>query len=185
MGILALVILGIGLSFDTFAVSVSCGLIENRIRFLQATRIAIIFAIFQALMPVLGWFLGLSIKNYIVQIDHWIAFSLLSLIGIKMIYESISDKAEKNINPRDIKVILMFAIATTIDALAVGITFAFLNVKLIRAALIIGIITYIVSMLGILFGKKAGKHFGNKIEIAGGIILIAIGVKILVEHLVK
>jgi manganese efflux pump family protein len=185
MGIIALVLLGIGLSFDTFAVSVSCGLIEKRIRFLEATKIAFTFAVFQALMPVLGWFLGLSIKNYIVQIDHWVAFFLLLLIGLKMIYESISDKADKNINPRDLKVILMFAVATTIDALAVGVTFAFLNVKLIRAALIIGIITYIVSMLGILFGKKAGNFFGKKIEIAGGLILIAIGVKILVEHLVK
>jgi manganese efflux pump family protein len=183
MGIIALVLLGIGLSFDTFAVSVSCGLIEKKIRFLEATRIAFIFAIFQALMPVLGWFLGLSIKNYIVQVDHWVAFGLLLLVGLKMIYESISDTSEKTFNPQDIKIILMFAVATTIDALAVGVTFAFLNVKMIMAAFVIGSITYLVSMLGILFGKKSGAYFGKKIEIAGGLILIAIGVKILVEHL--
>ena len=185
MEVYALFILAIGLSLDTFAVSVTCGLIEKKIKFLPASRIAIIFAIFQSVMPIIGWLLGLSIKKYIVQVDHWIAFGLLFLVGIKMIFESLKNDEEKKFNPQDIKVILFLSVATTIDAFVIGITLAFLNVKLILASLIIGAVTYIASMLGMLFGKKLGSHFGKKMEIIGGLILISIGIKILIEHLLK
>jgi len=183
MEIYAIFLLAIGLSFDTFAVSVSCGLIEKDIRFLRASRIAIIFAIFQAIMPIAGWLLGLSVKKYIIRVDHWIAFGLLFFVGIKMIYESFKNDEERNFNPQDIKVILFLSIATTIDAFVIGITLAFLNVKLLLTTSIIGAVTYLASMLGILFGKNLGTHFGKKIEIVGGLILIAIGIKLLLEHL--
>ena len=185
MEIYALFLLAIGLSFDTFAVSVSCGLIERKISFLRASRIAIIFAIFQAVMPIIGWLLGLSVKKYIVQVDHWVAFGLLSLVGIKMIYESFKKEEKKKFNPQDLKVILFLSLATTIDAFAIGVTFAFLNVKLLLASFIIGSVTYTASMLGILFGKNLGTRIGKKMEIVGGLILIALGIKILLEHLLK
>ncbi len=185
MEIYALFLLAIGLSFDTFAVSISCGLIEKNIKFLRASRIAVIFAIFQAVMPIIGWMLGLSIKKYIAQVDHWIAFGLLSLVGIKMIYDSFKKDEEKNFKPQDLKVILFLSIATTIDAFAIGITLAFLNVKLFLASFIIGAVTYTASMLGMLFGKNLGSRFGKKMEIIGGLMLIFIGAKILVDHLCK
>jgi manganese efflux pump family protein len=185
MGIYAIFLLSIGLSLDTFAVSVSCGLIDKDIKFFHASRIAIIFAIFQAVMPIIGWLLGLSVKGYIIQVDHWMAFGLLSLVGLKMIYESLKNNEEKNFNPQDIKVILILSVATTIDAFVIGITFAFLEVNLLLASLIIGAVTYTASMLGTLFGKNVGAHFGKKMEIVGGLILISIGTKILIEHLFK
>jgi putative Mn2+ efflux pump MntP len=183
MGIIPLILLGIGLSFDTFAVSVSCGIIEKHIRFLQAARIAIFFAVFQAVMPIVGWLLGYSIKSYIDQFDHWIAFALLLAVGTKMILESFKNEERSSFNPHKIKVILTLSFATTIDALVVGITFAFLNINLPLASFIIGTVTFVAAMLGMLFGKKIGSKFGNKMEILGGAILILIGVKILIEHL--
>ena len=183
MGFIALLLLGIGLSFDTFAVSVGCGIIERELKFLQAARIAIFFAAFQAVMPLLGWLIGFTIKNYIEPIDHWIAFGLLALIGGKMILESIKPKEEKSINPKEIKVILLMSLATTIDAFVVGITFALFNVNLIFASFIIGSVTFIAAMLGMLFGKNLGSRFGQKMEILGGLILIALGLKILFEHI--
>jgi manganese efflux pump family protein len=183
MGIFSLILLSIGLSFDTFAVSLGIGLIENDIKFLQATRISAYFGFFQAIMPILGWCLGYLVKDYIIQIDHWLAFILLLFIGSKMIYESFSKSKEEKFNPHDIKVILLMSLATTIDAFVIGITFAFLNVNLINAFFIIGFITFIIAMLGMLFGKKIGIQFGKKMEILGGGILILIGLKILLEHL--
>jgi manganese efflux pump family protein len=183
MTFIFLVLLGIGLSFDTFAVSVSCGLIDEKIKFLQAVRISLFFAFFQALMPVLGYFLGYNIKEYIENIDHWLAFGLLSLLGLKMIWESFKPDEEKNFNPHSLKVILSMSLATTIDAFIVGISLAFMSVNLVWSALIIGTVTFLVAMLGMLFGKNIGSYFGKKIEILGGLILIAIGLKILLEHL--
>ena len=185
MGILALILIGIGLSFDTFAVSVSCGIVENKIQFWQASRIAIFFAFFQAIMPVIGWFLGITVKSYIIEFDHWIAFGLLSFVGGKMIIESFKKSDENNFNPNEIKTVILLSLATTIDAFAVGISLAFLQVNMILAIFIIGSITFIIAMLGLLFGKKMGERFGKKLEILGGVILIALGVKILIEHLMK
>ncbi len=139
-------------------------------------------ALFQALMPLLGWLAGKGITIYVKNFDHWIAFLLLSGLGIKMIYESFSKAEINKINPLDLKVRIGMAIATSIDALIIGFSFAFLEYKIIASTLIIGFVTFLVSMLGLLFGKKIGTRLGKRMEIVGGLILIGIGVKILVEH---
>jgi len=183
MEILTVIFLAIGLSFDSFAVSVCSGLNLPQIRFFQATKIAIFLALFQALMPLVGWLVGNSIKSLIEPVDHWIAFGLLSLIGGKMIIESFIDSEQREIkNPLHIKVILLLSLATSIDALAVGFSFATLLEKILIAVFIIGTVTFIASMLGILLGKKTGPKINKYAEIIGGLILIIIGSKILLEH---
>lgn len=184
MEILMVIFLAIGLSFDSFAVSVCSGLSLPNIRFYQAAKIAIFLALFQAFMPLIGWMIGKSMKLLIEPVDHWLAFGLLSIIGGKMIIESFINPEEREIkNPLLIKVILMLSLATSIDALAVGFSFATLLDKILIAALIIGLVTFVASMLGILLGKKTGPKINRSAEITGGIILISIGLKILIEHL--
>lgn len=184
MEILTVFLLAIGLSFDSFAVSVCSGLNLPRIRFFQAAKLAIFLALFQALMPLIGWLVGNSIKPLIEPVDHWIAFGLLSLIGGKMIIESfISSESREIKNPLHIKVILVLSLATSIDALAVGFSFATFLDKIMMAVLIIGSVTFIASMLGILLGKKTGPKINRYAEITGGLILVFIGMKILFEHL--
>lgn len=186
MEILTVLFLAIGLSFDSFAVSVCSGLNLPQIRFLQAAKIAIFLALFQALMPLVGWLLGNSIKSLIEPVDHWIAFGLLSLIGGKMIIESFIDSEQREIkNPLHIKVILLLSLATSIDALAVGFSFATLLEKILIAVFIIGSVTFIASMLGILLGKKTGPKINKYAEIIGGLILFGIGTKIMIEHLLN
>lgn len=186
MEILTVLFLAIGLSFDSFAVSVCSGLNLPQIRFLQAAKIAIFLALFQALMPLVGWLLGNSIKSLIEPVDHWIAFGLLSLIGGKMIIESFIDSEQREIkNPLHIKVILLLSLATSIDALAVGFSFATLLEKILIAVFIIGSVTFIASMLGILLGKKTGPKINKYAEIIGGLILFGIGAKIMIEHLLN
>ena len=183
MELITLLLIAISLSFDTFAVSVSTGLMINQIQFKQATRIAMVLAVVQTLMPLIGWFAGSLIKEYILGFDHWLAFILLLYIGLKMIYESLKAEEEKKFNPEKLKVQITMAIATSIDALIVGVTFAFININIWLSVIIIGIITFIASMLGMLLGKNVGNKLGKRTEIIGGIILIAIGAKILIEHL--
>jgi putative Mn2+ efflux pump MntP len=135
-------------------------------------------------MPLIGWLAGSGIKNYAESFDHWIAFAILGLLGGKMIYESIkTDPEDRMFNPLDIKIMIGMAIATSIDALIVGFSFALLNYKIIISIAIIGVVTYIVAMLGMLFGKKIGARMGRRMEMIGGIMLIFIGLKILLEHL--
>jgi manganese efflux pump family protein len=177
-------IIAIGLSFDTFAVSISSGLILRKIDFFNATKIAITLAVFQAGMPLIGWLAGSGIKSYAESFDHWIAFGILGLLGGKMIYESFTSHPEsRQFNPLELKVMVGMAIATSIDALIVGFSFALLNFKIFFSIGIIGAVTYIVAMLGMLFGKKIGAGLGRRMEILGGIMLILIGLKILIEHL--
>jgi putative Mn2+ efflux pump MntP len=184
MEILMIVFLAIGLSFDSFAVSVCSGLQLPNIRFYQAAKIAIFLALFQAFMPVMGWLIGNSMKSFIEPIDHWLAFGLLTIIGGKMIIESFISTEEREIkNPLLIRVILMLSLATSIDALAVGFSFATFLHKIILAAFIIGLVTFVASMLGILLGKKTGPRCNRYAEIAGGSILILIGLKIMIEHM--
>ena len=184
MDIFSLVIIAIGLSFDSFAVSVSSGIIKSKIEFTDALKIAFFLAFFQAAMPVIGWVLGSEIETYAAEFDHWIAFGLLALLGGKMIISSFRDSSmSKPIDLLKLPVLFSLSIATSIDALIVGISFGFLEINIILAVLVIGGITFFVSMLGILFGKKTGTRFGKKMEILGGIILISIGIKILLEHL--
>jgi len=183
MGIVYIFLIAVGLTFDTFAVSVSTGLLVNNIRFWQAVRVALVLAVVQAMMPLVGWFTGAQVKDYVSSFDHWIAFALLGLLGLKMMYEAVKqDEDGEAKNPMKFTVLMGMAIATSIDALVVGISFAFLDVNIILASLIIGATTFMVAMIGMLFGKKAGALLGKKMEIIGGIILVAIGVKILLEH---
>jgi len=183
LGILTTIIIAIGLSVDSFAVSITCGLVKTKIVFKEAIKIALSLAFFQGAFTFIGWLFGFSIRDHILIFDHWIAFVLLSFIGIHMIYESRKAENKKIINPLKLKVLIGLSIATSIDALIIGISFAFLETNIIITTLIIGLITFIASMLGILFGKKTGGRLGEKMEIVGGIVLILIGIKILVEHL--
>lgn len=182
-----LILIGIGLAMDAFAVSVSKGLSMRTVNYKAGVIIALAFGIFQAGMPVLGWLLAVRFERYIAAVDHWIAFGLLLLIGIKAIVEAVKDrkKEEEEVPEYVLKwgELLILAVATSIDALAVGISLAVLNVNIWSAAGIIGIITLILSFLGVLIGNRFGVRFKRKAEIAGGIILILIGVKILLEHL--
>lgn len=184
MELITLFLIAIGLCFDSFAVSISCGISRTQIKFLSATRIAFFLALFQGLMPFIGWIIGISLAEIVRGADHWIAFSLLGILGIKMIWESLSSYDKPlNFNPLDTKILITISLATSIDALIVGISFGTLQVNIWLSVLIIGSMTFVISMLGILFGKKTGSRFGKKMEIIGGIILIGIGLKILIQHL--
>jgi putative Mn2+ efflux pump MntP len=184
MGILGLLILAIGLTFDTFAATVSIGILVNQIRFWQAFKIAFVLAIFQGLMPVLGYFAGSIFKDYLTDYDHWIAFVLLSFIGGKMINEALKKPEDKrSFNPFDLKVLILIAIATSMDALIIGVSLAFVKVNIIHAFFIIALSTGLVAMLGMLFGKKVGNLASQRAELIGGLLLIGLGIKILIEHL--
>ena len=184
MNLTTILLIAVGLSFDTFAVSVSSGLTIRQIRFFQAVKIAFTLAFFQSLMPLIGWILGNQVAGYIASYDHWVAFGLLSLLGLKMIYESLkNDKENSNFNPLNLVVLLGMSIATSIDALVVGVSFALIEINLYWSIFIIGVVTFLVAMIGMLFGKKVGGKLGKRMEIIGGLILIGIGIKILLEHL--
>ena len=188
MSLLELFLLAVGLSMDAFAVSVCKGLSVRRGSMKQALTVGIWFGGFQALMPLLGYLLGSQFKDYITSVDHWIAFILLLIIGVNMIRES-REKDEdaevcpKEENPFAFKTMLMLAVATSIDALAVGITLAFLNVALVPSVTFIGATTFVISAIGIRIGNIFGMKYKAKAEFAGGLILICIGLKILLEHL--
>lgn len=183
-----LFLMGVSLAMDAFAVSVCKGLAMRKVNKKQCLVIALFFGGFQALMPFLGWLLGNRFEGYITSIDHWIAFVLLGFIGGKMVVEAIRDKGEgpeiTEIDPPlDIKELFVLAVATSIDALAVGITFAFLEIPIVEAMLIIGITTFVISVAGVYIGNFFGNKYKSKAELVGGIILILIGLKILLEHL--
>ncbi len=183
MGFVELFLIGIGLSMDAFAVAVCKGLKMQRLNLKQTALIALFFGGFQAIMPLIGWLLGANFKDYIVDFDHWIAFVLLAFIGGKMVYESFKNEEDDDCDKFDIKELFVLAIATSIDALAVGITFAFLQVNIISAITLIGITTFILAAVGVFIGHKFGAVYKSKAELAGGLILILIGLKILLEHL--
>ena len=183
MELFEIVFIGVGLSMDAFAVSVCKGLSMKKINWKNTIIIALYFGIFQALMPVIGYFLGSTFSTFVQKVDHWIAFILLAIIGGNMIKESTDDELEKRNDKVDFKTMILLAIATSIDALAVGITFAFFKVNLLLSISIIGVITFILSIIGVLIGNKFGDKLQNKAELTGGIILIIIGLKILLEHL--
>ncbi len=185
MSIVTIVFIAFGLAMDAFAVSVTSGLAIKRLQIKHALRIAMSFGLFQAVMPLIGWLGGFKLRYFISGVDHWIAFGLLSIIGFKMILESTKmDSDKKGFNPLDIHVLLMLSIATSIDALAVGLSLSFLKIFIITPAIIIGIITFLLSFSGVFIGNRYGHFFEKKIEIAGGLILIGIGITILIEHLI-
>ncbi len=169
---------------DCFAVSISYGITITKLHIKYALRIALFFGVFQAMMPVIGWFAGLSVRNKIAAFDHWVAFGLLSFVGGKMIYQAIgTEEQPQEKGPMRIGILLLLAIATSVDALAIGLTFAFLEVSIIYPVLVIGVVAFVLSFLGVYLGDRFGKWLGRSMEIVGGLILIGIGVKILVEHL--
>ncbi len=183
--IIQALLIGVGLSMDAFSVSVSDGILIGRVRLSQAVKIALFFGFFQFMMPVLGYLAGSTFSDIIQDFDHWVAFCLLALIGGKMVYEAVSEKEdeEEKGNPLSLKTLTILAIATSIDALAIGITFATIATPVILSSTIIGITTFLISLSGVYLGSRCGDLFGNKAEIAGGVILILIGIKILIEHL--
>lgn len=178
-----IILLSVGLCFDTLAISISVGINDRKVYFWQAFKIAAIFAFFQGAMPFLGWLGGKALEKHMTEIDHWIAFGLLFLVGGKMILEAFSKKSEKRIDIGNIKLLLTLALATSIDAFAVGITLGIEEVNIWITCAVIGFITGLTAMIGMLIGKKLSGIFGSKIEILGGLILIALGIKILLEHL--
>lgn len=180
---ISLILIALGLSMDAFAVSVASGITVRPLRVRDALLIGLFFGGFQALMPTVGWLAGLSLKDEIRAYDHWVAFGLLCFIGGKMIYESFFfDEAEREVCPLNLVVLLGLAIATSIDALAVGVTFAFLNISILAPVVVIGAITLVLSVAGVYIGRRFGSISEKKIEALGGLILIGIGTKILVEH---
>lgn len=182
-----LLFLGIGLAMDAFAVSVCKGLAMRKVNKKQAVIIGVFFGGFQALMPFIGWLLGSQFQQYITSIDHWIAFVLLGLIGGKMVAEALKPEEDVQIEqmdpPLDLKELLILAIATSIDALAIGVTFAFLDYPIVEAISIIGIVTFIISIAGVYVGNFFGNKYKKKAELAGGLILLILGTKILLSHL--
>ena len=183
-----LFLIGVSLSMDAFAVAICKGLAMRKVNKKQCFVIALFFGGFQALMPFLGWLLGTRFESYITSIDHWIAFVLLAFIGGKMVVEAVRDKDDnpeitEMDPPLNIKEMFVLAVATSIDALAVGITFAFLEIPIVQAIAIIGTTTFIISIAGVYIGNFFGNKYKNKAEIVGGVILILIGLKILLEHL--
>ena len=179
-----LLILAIGVSMDAFAVSVCKGLAMKRCSFQKAAVCGIWFGGFQALMPLIGYILGYQFKNYITSVDHWIAFILLAIIGGNMMKESFSKEEDENSDSLDVKTMFLLAVATSIDALAVGITFAFLpDTNVTAAVLFIGIVTFVLSAAGVKIGNLFGTKYKAKAEFAGGLILVLLGLKILLEHL--
>ncbi|GID97203.1 manganese efflux pump MntP family protein [Amorphoplanes digitatis] len=184
MSFFTLLVIAVGVSADAFAVAVAKGLHMRRITVRDAGGLAIGFGLFQGLMPIAGWLLGRGFHDYITEIDHWIAFGLLVVIGAKMIHEAFSPRDdEADFQGISLRELLALSVATSIDALAVGISFAFLDVAILPAATLIGVLTAVVTLIGVFIGHRAGGRFGRPAEIAGGVILILIGTRILLDHL--
>ena len=183
MGLIELFLIAVGLSMDAFAVSVCKGLAMPKCTFKKAAIVGLWFGGFQALMPAIGYILGAQFQEAIAYIDHWIAFVLIALICGNMIHEALDNDEEEADASLDVKTMFLLAVATSIDALAIGITFAFLKVNIIPAVCFIGIVTFIISFAGVKIGNVFGARYKNKAEIVGGIILILLGLKILLEHL--
>ncbi len=184
MGLMTVIIIAVGLAMDTFAVSIVSGSFYKQLKIRHVFRIAIFFGGFQAFMPLMGSLAGLSIERYIANYDHWTAFGLLCAVGGKMLYESFQIKSTRtNFDPSNIFILLVLSLATSIDALAIGITLPLLRVPIAAAVTIIGSVTFAFSYIGVFIGKKFGHLFENKIEAVGGLILIGLGLKILFDHL--
>jgi len=186
MSLLSIFFIAISLSLDAFAVAVTAGATHRKMAFWQGIKIAVFFGFFQFVMPIIGWTVGFGLRGLIMSIDHWIAFGLLFLVGIKMLIEAFRPEKNEDEERCVHKTFVLFflAIATSIDALVVGVSFAFLRVALIFSSLLIGLVTFLISLSGVYIGKRFGHLFENKVEIVGGLVLIAIGVKILLSHLI-
>ncbi len=185
MDMLVVIGLAIGLSLDALAVSVANGFMINQLKFHHVFRISFFFGLFQAFMPIIGWTAGMQFSSYIQPLDHWVAFGLLAFIGIKMIIETRSlDTGCESKDCTHFPTLIVLSLATSIDALVVGISFAVLNVAILLPILMIGAITFILCVIGIYIGNSIGHLFENKIQLIGGVVLIGIGIKILIEHFI-
>lgn len=185
MGITELIIIAIGLSMDAFAVSIGKGLALPRVRYRHALCAGLWFGGFQALMPVAGYLLGSAFAAFVEAWDHWISFILLAYIGINMIKEAFESKVESKDKGFAIRIMFLLAVATSIDALAVGVSLAFLNASILSSAIVIGITTFLFSAVGVYIGNLFGNRYRKTAECIGGVILIVIGIKILIEHLLS
>jgi len=174
--------IALGLAIDSFSVSVANGLANKTFKIREALKISAFFGFFQGIMPVIGWVAGESVADLISGFDHWIAFLILTLVGVKMIYGAIRNKSQNFIKSLNIKVLLILSIATSIDALAVGLTLSFLEISVLFPALVIGVVTFLLCFLGVFVGSRFGSILKNKVKILGGLILIGIGLQILLEH---
>lgn len=184
MSLLTLFITAVGLSMDAFAVSICKGLSMKKLSVKKALIIGLWFGGFQALMPTAGYLLGTRFEQYVTAIDHWIAFVLLGLIGANMVKEALAKEEDSNVDDSvDFKIMFFLAVATSIDALAVGVTYAFLRVNIVPAVAFIGLVTFLLSVAGVKVGHVFGMKYKSKAELTGGVILILMGIKILVEHL--
>lgn len=184
MGVLEIIVISIGLAMDAFAVSVCKGLAMKKLDIKKMIIVGLYFGGFQGIMPLVGYLLGANFESFVTKVDHWIAFVLLSIIGINMIKEAFKSECdcESHNDSVAFKTMIGLAIATSIDALAVGITLAFLKANLMAVVLSIGIITFVLSMMGVWIGNKFGNKYESKAQITGGLILIIMGAKILFEH---
>lgn len=183
MDYLAVYLIALGLAMDAFAVSIASGVVIKRRQLQNAFKFGIFFGSFQMIMPVLGWAAGVGLKDFIAGIDHWVAFGLLVFIGGKIIYESFRLERTEEARVFGFREMLLLAVATSIDALAIGLSFAFLDISIVAPVLIIGAVTFTLSFLGVFLGSTVGHFFERKLEVAGGLVLIGIGIKILLEHL--
>jgi len=182
MDIITVLLIAVGLAMDALAVSIAKGIAISRNRLKTALTLGVFFGGFQMLMPVIGWFVGATFEEIIAGVDHWIAFGLLVFIGLKMIYDSTKKDGDGQEGTIKLCSILALAVATSIDALMVGLSFAFLNTLIFEPVLVIGIVTFLLSVTGFFFGCGLGRVFGNRMKFIGGIILIVIGLRILLEH---
>ena len=184
MNLLTILFIALALAMDAFAVSIASGIAIKKLRIEYALTIALWFGIFQAVMPLIGWLGGVNLRDLLSGIDHWVVFGLLLFIGIKMIWEAFQiEPIEKEANPLDIHILFSLSLATSLDALATGVSFALLGIPVVMPVIIIGAVTFLVSFAGVWIGDRGGSFFGKKMEIVAGIILIAIGIKVLVSHL--
>lgn len=184
MNLLTILLIALALSMDAFAVSIASGIAIKRLRIEHALTIALWFGIFQAVMPLVGWLGGVNLRDLLSGIDHWVVFGLLLFIGIKMIWEAFQiEPIEKEANPLDVRILFSFSLATSLDALAIGVSFALLGMPVVMPVIIIGAVTFLVSFAGVWIGDRGEHFFGKKMEIVAGIILIAIGIRVLVSHL--
>lgn len=184
MSFISILLIAIGLGMDAFTVAIAAGVVTRRLSFGPVFRLSFHFGLFQFLMPIIGWAAGRTVSEYIVAYDHWVAFFLLSFIGGKMMWDSSKGGDEKLFNgdPTRGFMLILLSIATSIDALAVGLSLAFLDVKILYPSVVIGIVAFIMTMIGMMFGEGLGKVAGKKVGVLGGLILVGIGVKILMEH---
>lgn len=184
MSLLTIIFIALALAMDAFAVSIASGIAIKELRLRHAMIIGAWFGLFQAIMPLLGWFSGIGLRSIISGIDHWVVFSLLFLIGCKMIYESFQlDPIKEKIDPLKIHILFSLSVATSLDAFAAGVSFAMLSISIITPILIIGAVTFILSFIGVLMGDRGAHFLEKRMEMVAGIILITIGVKVLIDHI--